>query len=158
APTTSARCTAPSASPAGPPPRSGSSSIRRSDGMDAVLRAAAIYVALLVIFRIRGKRTLAQVTTFDFALLLIISEATQQAPLGDFLGWRFPRVGTALDGTPVVLIERGRMLEDRMRLHHLDAEQVLQEARSSQGVRSLDEIDYAILERSGVISVILKKP
>ncbi|HLU72271.1 MAG TPA: YetF domain-containing protein [Nonomuraea sp.] len=148
--------------------------------MDAVLRAAAIYVALLVIFRISGKRTLAQVTTFDFALLLIISEATQQALLGedfsitvallvivtlvaldrlaDFLGWRFPRVGTALDGTPVVLIERGRMLEDRMRLHHLDAEQVLQEARSSQGVRSLDEIDYAILERSGVISVILKKP
>jgi uncharacterized membrane protein YcaP (DUF421 family) len=147
--------------------------------MDAVLRAAAIYLALLVVFRISGKRTLAQVTTFDFVLLLIISEATQQALLGedfsitmallviltlvaldrlaDFLGWRFPRVGRALDGTPVVLVERGKLLEDRMRLYHLDVEQVLQEARSSQGIGRLDEIDYAILERSGVISVIPKK-
>jgi uncharacterized membrane protein YcaP (DUF421 family) len=147
--------------------------------MDAVLRAAAIYLALLVVFRISGKRTLAQVTTFDFVLLLIISEATQQALLGedfsitmallviltlvaldrlaDFLGWRFPRVGRALDGTPVVLVERGKLLEDRMRLYHLDVEQVLQEARSSQGIGHLDEIDYAILERSGVISVIPKK-
>ncbi|GAA5038124.1 uncharacterized membrane protein YcaP (DUF421 family) [Thermocatellispora tengchongensis] len=147
--------------------------------MDAVLRAAAIYVALLVIFRVSGKRTLAQVTTFDFVLLLIISEATQQALLGedfsvtmallviltlvgldrlaDFLGWRFPRVGKVIDGTPVVLIERGRLLEDRMRQHHLDIDLVLQEARTNQGIRSADEIDYAILERSGAISVIPKK-
>ena len=147
--------------------------------MDAVLRAAAIYVALLVIFRVSGKRTLAQVTTFDFVLLLIISEATQQALLGedssitmallviltlvgldrlaDYLGRRFPRVGLALDGAPVVLVERGRLLGERMRRHHLDVEQVLQEARSAHGIRSLDEIDYAILERSGVISVIPKR-
>ena len=147
--------------------------------MDAVLRAAAIYVALLVIFRISGKRTLSQVTTFDFVLLLIISEATQQALLGmdfsvtmavlviltlvaldriaDYLGWRFPRLGLVIDGAPVVLIERGRLLEDRMRQYQLDLEQVLQEARSSQGIRSADEIDYAILERSGAISVIPKK-
>ncbi|MEV5412814.1 YetF domain-containing protein [Thermopolyspora sp. NPDC052614] len=46
---------------------------------------------------------------------------------------------------------------DRMRRHHLDIEQVLQEARQSQGIRSADEIDYAILERSGTISVIRNK-
>lgn len=147
--------------------------------MDAVLRAAAIYVALLVIFRITGKRTLVRVTTFDFVLLLIISEAAQQALLGedfsittavlvvitlvgldrlaDFLSWRFPRLGTAIDGTPVVLIAQGRPLEERMREHHIEMEQVLQEARSGQGVRGLDEIDYAILERSGTISIIPKK-
>ena len=51
--------------------------------MDSVLRAAAIYGFLLVVFRVSGKRSLSQITTFDFVLLLIISEATQQALLGD---------------------------------------------------------------------------
>ena len=51
--------------------------------MDAVLRSATIYVFLLVIFRLSGKRSLAQITTFDFVLLLIIGEATQQALLGN---------------------------------------------------------------------------
>lgn len=147
--------------------------------MDAVLRAAAIYFALLIIFRLSGKRTLVQVTTFDFVLLLIVSEATQQALLGenfsitmavlvvvtlvvldrfaDFLGWRFPRVGSVLDGAPVVLVERGRLLEDRMSEHHINLGELLQEARATQGIGSLDEVDYAILERSGEISVIPKK-
>lgn len=51
--------------------------------MDSVLRALAIYLFLMVIFRISGKRSLAQITTFDFVLLLVIGEATQQALLGD---------------------------------------------------------------------------
>lgn len=50
--------------------------------MDAVLRAVAIYVALLVIFRISGKRTLAQITTFDFVLLLIVGEGHAAGPVG----------------------------------------------------------------------------
>ncbi|MGE4219893.1 MAG: hypothetical protein AB7G39_10635, partial [Alphaproteobacteria bacterium] len=51
--------------------------------MDAVLRAAAIYGVMLLIFRIAGRRTLSEATTFDFVLLLIIGESTQQALLGD---------------------------------------------------------------------------
>ena len=51
--------------------------------MESVLRATVVYVFLLVVFRIAGKRSLAQITTFDFVLLLIIGEATQQALLGD---------------------------------------------------------------------------
>ena len=51
--------------------------------MDSVLRAAAMYVALMVLFKIAGRRSLAELTTFDFVLLLIIGEATQQALLGD---------------------------------------------------------------------------
>ena len=51
--------------------------------MDSVLRAAAMYVALMVLFKIAGRRSLAELTTFDFILLMIIGEATQQALLGD---------------------------------------------------------------------------
>lgn len=49
--------------------------------MEMVLRAAAIYFILLIIFKISGRRTLMQLTNFDLILLLIISEATQQAML-----------------------------------------------------------------------------
>ncbi|HEX7070897.1 MAG TPA: hypothetical protein VF190_08830, partial [Rhodothermales bacterium] len=51
--------------------------------MDAVLRACAVYVFLLILFRISGKRTLSSATSFDFVLLLIIAETTQQALLGN---------------------------------------------------------------------------
>ena len=46
--------------------------------MESVIRAAVVYVVLLVLFRIAGKRCLAEVTTFDLVLLLIISEAVQR--------------------------------------------------------------------------------
>ena len=49
--------------------------------MDTVLRSIAVYLFVLVVFRISGKRSLSQITTFDFILLLIIGEATQQALL-----------------------------------------------------------------------------
>ena len=51
--------------------------------MDAVTRGAAVYLLLLIIFRLSGRRTLAQMTNFDFVLLLIISEATQNAMIGE---------------------------------------------------------------------------
>lgn len=50
--------------------------------MDSVLRALAIYAALTLLFRVTGRRSLNQITTFDFVLLLVIGEASQQALLG----------------------------------------------------------------------------
>ena len=51
--------------------------------MESVIRAAAVYLFLLLVFRLAGQRTLAQITTFDLVLLLIISEAIQQALIGN---------------------------------------------------------------------------
>mgnify|MGYP004721742833 CR=1 FL=1 len=50
--------------------------------MEMVLRAVAVYLVLMVVFKIAGRRALLQMTSFDLILLLIISEATQQALLG----------------------------------------------------------------------------
>ncbi|HEX5499408.1 MAG TPA: hypothetical protein VFX03_09285, partial [Thermomicrobiales bacterium] len=47
--------------------------------MESIVRGAVVYIVVLVVFRINGKRSLAQITTFDFVLLLIIAEAIQQA-------------------------------------------------------------------------------
>ncbi|MEY9211820.1 DUF421 domain-containing protein [Thermobifida halotolerans] len=146
--------------------------------MDSVLRALAVYVILLVIFRLAGKRSMAQITTFDLLLLLVVSEATQQALLGDdfsltnatlviltlvavergsdFLRWRFRWFTRVTQSVPVVLVSRGQMLREPMARHHINESEILAAARSSQGISSMAQIDYAILEQSGTISVLPK--
>ena len=146
--------------------------------MDAVLRAAALYIFLLVIFRIAGERTLASLTTFDFVLLLIIAEATQQGLLGDdfsvvkailviatligldigisLLKDRSRLLHKIIEGVPLVIVEDGRMLEDRMRRARIDLDDVLQAARERQGIERVDQIKFAVLERTGEISIIPK--
>src|SRR5918999_487260 len=144
--------------------------------MDSVLRGAAIYFFLLVLFRLAGKRTLSDVTTFDFVLLLIVGEATQQALLGEdfsltnaFLGiltligldiaislWqqRWPRLSKWIEGVPLVIVEDGRPLHERMKRARVSEEDVLTAARERQGLARMDQIRYAVLERSGGISII----
>lgn len=140
--------------------------------METVLRAAAIYLVLMVVFKIAGRRTLLQMTSFDLILLLIISEATQQALLGDDfsvtgaaltiitlvtidivlgkLKSRFPVVEQAIDGGPVILVENGNLLTER----GIDPDDVLEAARSGPGLERFDQIKYAVLEVNGHISVI----
>lgn len=147
--------------------------------MDSVLRAAAIYIGLMVIMRFAGKRSLAQITTFDFVLLLIISEATQQAMLGqDFsvtnalivimtlvmldigfslLKRRSKAVDRLLEDVPLVIVEDGVALKERMAKARVDEQDVLTAARHLQGIERLDQIRYAVLERSGGISIIPKQ-
>ncbi len=147
--------------------------------MDSVLRAAMIYIALMIILRVAGKRSLAQITTFDFVLLLIIGEATQQALLGqDFsvtnaliviitlvgldialslIKRHSKTIDKVLDDVPLVIVEDGVALKDRMAKARVDEEDVLSAARHLQGLERLDQIRYAVLERSGGISIVPKK-
>jgi uncharacterized membrane protein YcaP (DUF421 family) len=144
--------------------------------MEALLRSAAVYVFLFAIFRVAGKRTLAQITPFDLVLLLIVGEATQQALLGDDLSVtnavvvitsligielavtalqrRWPRLAKMLEGLPLVVVENGVPLEDRLR--RIDLEDVLEQARQKQGLERLDQIRDAVLERSGSVPIIPK--
>lgn len=147
--------------------------------MDSVLRALAVYIVLLCILRLAGSRTLAEITTFDFVLILIISEAIQQALIDDdnsminafllvttlvglnvlmsLLKQRSQRVERILDGTPLLLVERGKIHTDRMRRERVDEADVLEAARELQGVSSLGDIDYAVLEKNGQVTVIPKQ-
>jgi uncharacterized membrane protein YcaP (DUF421 family) len=110
---------------------------------------------------------------------LIISEATQNAMIGNdysvtngflviltlvgvdillsLVKRRFPHVETWLDGKPMVLVSNGRPLKDRMAQARVDEADVLQAARERQGLARMDDIDYAVLEISGGISVIPKR-
>lgn len=147
--------------------------------MNTVLRAGAIYVALLIIFRLTGKRSLAQITPFDFVLLLIISETTQQAMTGnDFsvlnsvlailtlvmadLGLslykrRSKGADRWLEGLPEVIVDNGVLLRERMEMARVEETDILTAARCSQGLLRLDQIRFAVLERNGEISIIPKE-
>lgn len=148
--------------------------------MDAILRGATVYVLLLLIFRIAGRRTLAQMTSFDFVLLLIISEATQNAMIGDdysitngmlviltLIGFDIllshvkrwsPAAETWLDGKPTILVDHGRPLREIMKRARINESDVLTAAREKHGLERLEQIKYAVMETSGGISIIPKQP
>ena len=146
--------------------------------MEAVLRAVAVYLILLVVTRLSGRRTLSQSTPFDFVLLLIVAETTQQAMLGDdhsittavtlivtlFLidillshlkQWS-PAAEMLLDGTPTVLVSRGKPDLEALRRARVSLDDVLESARQQHGLRRLDEVDFAVLEVGGKVSIIPK--
>jgi uncharacterized membrane protein YcaP (DUF421 family) len=144
--------------------------------MESVIRPALVYLFLLLLLRLTGKRTLAQITSFDFVLLLIISEATQQALIGEdnsmingaivvssliginilmsLLKQRYKWVDRLLDDIPLVIVADGKPLKDRMDKARVDEEDVLDAAREVHGLEHMEQIRHAILERDGKISII----
>jgi len=146
--------------------------------MDTVIRAVFVYVFLLLLFRIAGKRTLSQVSTFDLVLTLIISEAIQQAMVDSdnsltgagllvvtlvgmnivvsLLKQRFPRFERVLEDTPIVIIEDGRIHRRRMEKERVDEQDVLSAARQLQGLASLKDVRYAVVEKDGHVTIVPK--
>src|SRR5215212_11145097 len=102
--------------------------------MESILRAAVIYLIVWLVMRVTGKRTLAQVTVFDFVLLIMISQAGQQALLGDDLSltnalliivalvgihllftaanYRWSAFDKFANDVPLVLIDDGEILDE----------------------------------------------
>lgn len=147
--------------------------------MESVIRGLIVYFFLLFIFRVSGKRTLSQTTNFDLVLLLIISETVQQAMIDDdhsltnglllvvtlvgaailvsVLKEHFPRVEKILEGTPVVILRNGKLLPDCLEKTRVDEADIREAARTDRGLHSLDQVEHAVLERSGSIAIIPKE-
>jgi uncharacterized membrane protein YcaP (DUF421 family) len=143
--------------------------------LEQILRTFAIYAFLMVVFRISGKRTLKDITIFDFVLLLVISEGVQQALTSDdfssinawviiatflfldigmsLLKRRFRWLDRMLDGAPLIIVRDGVPLEDRMAKERIGMDEILEAARQN-GLEKLAQIKYAVLERNGSISII----
>lgn len=147
--------------------------------METVLRAIAIYLFLLLVFRISGKRTLSQMHPFDMVLLLIIGDSVSQGLMGDdfsittalllvttlvlmellmsFIKQKSKVADRWLDDVPMIVVEDGKPLPDRMKRARVDASEVLEAARILHGLENMQQVKYAVLERDGSISVIPKK-
>jgi uncharacterized membrane protein YcaP (DUF421 family) len=144
--------------------------------MESILRAAVIYFIVWLVMRITGKRTLAQVTVFDFVLLIMISQAGQQALLGDDLSltnalliivtlvgihllftaanYRWPLFDKFANDVPLVLIDDGEILNERMHKSKVSEDDILEQARIAHGLERMEQIKYAVLERTGGISIV----
>ncbi len=147
--------------------------------MNPVYRAALMFAILWIVFRVGGRRTLAEITTFDFILLLIIGDAAQNALIGDdfsittaalvvvtlllldlgmdWIGSRSRPLRRIVDSVPVIIVDHGKVLADDMRAEGVELDQVLEAARERHGLQRLDEIKYAIVERHGGISIVPKE-
>ncbi len=147
--------------------------------MDSIVRGLVIYILLLIIFRISGKRSLSEITTFDFVLLLIISESVQQGMIDSdnsltnafllvvtLVGFdivlslakqRWDGLKNLLDSRPLLLIADGKLQHEHMDRERVDEGDILGAARELHGIERLDQIKYAVLEQSGTITVVPKE-
>ena len=145
---------------------------------EKVLRSAVVYLFLLMIFRLTGKRQVGQLTPFDLVVLLILSNVIQNAVIGNdnslgggLLGavviltlnaivvevtYRFKRVRRLLESQPTLLIHNGRVLGENLRRERITLDE-LQAALHRNGVVEPRQVRYAILEENGGISVIPRK-
>jgi uncharacterized membrane protein YcaP (DUF421 family) len=138
------------------------------------LRATAIYVFLLIVVRLLGKRTVGAATAFDFMVALILSEVVDEPIYGDvplvqgllviavvagwhavnsYLSYRSPRFDRLTGGEPTVLVKDGAIVRDGMRTERVNEEELRSMLRL-QGIEDLADIKKATLEPDGLVSVI----
>ena len=143
--------------------------------MDIVLRAVFVFAFLLLLTRIIGRRELSSLQPFDLILLIILGDAVQQGLTQDdysltgaflaigtiavlqvfvsWIGYRFPRTRPLLEGTPIIVVQDGELIEDNLKRERLDPEEVAEAARL-QGIAHLSDVKWAVLETTGTISFI----
>ena len=145
---------------------------------ELVIRSAIVYGFLIVILRVTGKRQVGQLAPFDLVLLLVLSNAVQNSMNGgdsSLVGglisaatlvalnygvglatFKSKRLEVLIEGRPQLLVHEGRLFEDvmaRAKLTHHELDGALRQA----GCAGVEEVQSAILENNGAISVIQRK-
>ena len=143
-----------------------------------VLRACAIYVLVMVLIRVSGKRAVGQFTPFDLVLLILIGNAVQNGINGGdnsltgaaimattlialnygvaFVTSRNRKVEKFVEGVPVVLARNGKIFDHVLR-RELVSREDFREALRMNGVEDVSEVELALLETNGSISVVKKR-
>jgi uncharacterized membrane protein YcaP (DUF421 family) len=146
--------------------------------MDIVIRAAIIFCFVFLLTRLLGRRELNSLEPFDLILLVVTGDLVQQgvtqndesltgallaiSTIGlltvalSYLSFRFKRLRPILNGEPIVLIEDGELIEPNLRRQRLTREEIGSEARL-EGISSIEDVRWAILETDGRISFVTKK-
>ena len=143
--------------------------------MDLVIRATVLYVFVVVMMRVVGRRELSTLAPVDLVLLIVLGDALQQGLTQDdysltgavivvttiatlqvatsYLSYRSRAAKKILQGSPVVLIEDGSLIERNLKRERLRAEDVAEEMRI-EGIGSFAEVRWGILESNGSFSFI----
>ena len=141
--------------------------------MDLVLRAAFVFFLILAVTRAVGRRELSSMEPFDLILLVVIGDLVQQGVTQSdysitgmtiviatlavltvvtaYASFRIPALRPVLEGSPIVLVADGEILDRNLRSQRLTREELRAEARQ-QGIGSVADVRFAILETNGKIS------
>jgi len=146
--------------------------------LELVLRAVIVYIFLLVLLRFTGKRQVGQLSSFDLVLLLVLSNAVQNAMnggddsvlagiilasvlvlLNSLVGlatYKSKKLEALMEGRPLILIHNGKLFTDVMERERLTRHE-LNAALRAASCASVEEVHWAILETNGHITVQQRK-
>jgi len=144
--------------------------------MDSVIKATVVFFVLWAIIRVSGRRTLGEMTAFDFVLFMIIGGSTQRAITGQdyslmnalllvatfvtldvalsILELKSPFFRRVLNAMPMILVENGYPITERMQRARITPDNILASARRLHGLERIDQIKFAILEATGEITIV----
>jgi len=139
------------------------------------LSSAAVYIFIIVAIRLFGKKELAQLSIIDLVFILLISNAVQNAMVGSdssltggliaastlflinylfkYILYRFPKLGIVVQGIELMLIYKGQLNQSNMNKARITKEELLEAVRE-HGVSEIREVDLAVLEIDGNISIV----
>jgi uncharacterized membrane protein YcaP (DUF421 family) len=145
--------------------------------MDLVFRTAAIFIFILFVTRVTGRRELNSLEPYDIIVLVVLGDLVQQgvtqsdnsvtgalivistimvlSVITGWLGFRFRGARVVLEGEPLIIVDDGRPVKRNMQRERLTLEEVEAEARLQQ-LGSLDDVRWAVLETDGQISFVPK--
>jgi uncharacterized membrane protein YcaP (DUF421 family) len=140
-----------------------------------IFSSVAVYFFIILAIRLFGKKELAQLSVYDLVFILLISNAVQNAMVGPdstLLGglvaaaslfvvnyvlkqmqFRFPTFGKLIQGEPVMLVFKGKLLSSHLKKAGISEDELMEVIRE-HGVASVAEVDLAVMEVDGNISVV----
>jgi len=143
-----------------------------------VCSSLVIYLFIIIAFRILGKKELSQLSVVDLVFILLISNAVQNAMVGSNttlagglvaaaalfianflfkqLMYRFPRLDNLVEGEAIMLIYDGKLIEKNITKARITYQEIMETLRE-HGVSSVEDVDLAVLEVDGNISVLSEK-
>jgi uncharacterized membrane protein YcaP (DUF421 family) len=145
--------------------------------MDIVVRAVVLYVFVLFVMRVIGRRELSTLSAVDLVLLIVLGDAIQQGLTQDdysvtgaviaistiaamqvlisYVSFRSRRVRKVLEGHPIVVIQDGTLLEQNLRRQRMTPDELAEEMRIQQ-IASFEDVQWGILESNGSVSFVKK--
>ena len=140
-----------------------------------IFSSVAVYLFIILAIRLFGKKELAQLSVYDLVFILLISNAVQNAMVGPDstltgglvaagslfvvnyilkqLQLRFPRFGKAIECEAIMLVFECKVLSSNMKNAEITEDELMEVVRE-HGVASVSEVDLAVLEVDGNISVL----
>lgn len=142
-----------------------------------LIRAAIVYVYIFLLIKVLGQRSMTTMNPIDFLFGVIIGDVVGE-PLSDgevplsgplsaagfiagihlflsYISLKLPRLRRVIEDEPIILMEKGKILHNEMAKAKVTVESLMMDLRLNSAI-DLTEVDYAVLESNGQISVIKK--